>query len=65
MANQDFPQGLKDADAYLNRTVEIPTNVTVDPTTGTVTQTTTSYTMREIICIYIRICGNRFSTAIS
>lgn len=58
MANQDFPQGLKDADAYLNRTVEIPTNVTVDPTTGTVTQNTTSYTMREIICSIL--AGNGF-----
>ena len=46
----DFAGGLADANEYLNRTVSVPTNVTVDPTTGVVTTTESSFTMRELIC---------------
>lgn len=46
----DFPGGLADANEYLNRTVSVPTSTTVDATTGTITQTESSFTMRELIC---------------
>lgn len=46
----DFPGGLSGVDDYLNRTVSIPTSATVDPTTGVVTTTESSFTMRELIC---------------
>lgn len=46
----DFPGGLSGVDEYLNRTVSIPTSTTVDPTTGVVTTTESSFTMRELIC---------------
>ena len=45
----DFPNGVTDVNEYLNRTVSVPTSVTVDDT-GTVTTTTQDYTVREIIC---------------
>ena len=46
----DFQGGLESANEYLNRTVSIPTSTTIDPTTGTVTTTEQSFTMRELIC---------------
>lgn len=46
----DFPGGLADANEYLNRTVSVPTSTTIDATTGTITQTESSFTMRELIC---------------
>ena len=45
----DF-SALQDANEYLNRTVSVPTGATVDPTTGVVTTTESSFTMRELIC---------------
>ena len=44
----DF-SALQDANEYLNRTVSVPTGATVDPTTGVVTTTESSFTMRELI----------------
>lgn len=58
MANADFPNGLANANEYLNRTVEVPTSTTIDPVDGTVSTTTTSYTLREIICSIL--AGNGF-----
>ena len=46
----DFAGGLADANEYLNRTVSVPTSATVDPLTGKVTTTESSFTMRELIC---------------
>lgn len=46
----DFAGGLQDANEYLNRTVSVPTGATIDPTTGQVTTTESSFTMRELIC---------------
>lgn len=45
----DFINGLQSADEYLNRTVSVPTDVTVAED-GTITSSTTTYTIREIIC---------------
>jgi len=45
----DFVGGVANANEYLNRTVSIPTSVTVNDL-GTVTTTTTDVTVREIIC---------------
>jgi len=45
----DFPQGLNDFNDYLNQTVSVPTQVEVTPD-GTVVKSTTTYTVREIIC---------------
>ena len=45
----DFVNGLKSADEYLNRTVSVPTQVDVTPD-GTVVSSSTTYTIREIIC---------------
>ena len=46
----DFQDGLTNVDEYLNRTVSIPTGAEIDPTTGVVTTTESSFTMRELIC---------------
>lgn len=45
----DFAGGVANANEYLNRTVSVPTTVTVNDL-GTVTTTTTDLTVREIIC---------------
>lgn len=45
----DFADGVANANEYLNRTVSVPTSVTVNDQ-GTVTATTTDLTVREIIC---------------
>ncbi len=45
----DFADGVANANEYLNRTVSVPTSVTVNDQ-GTVTATTTDITVREIIC---------------
>lgn len=45
----DFINGLQSADEYLNRTVSVPTDVNVAED-GTITSSTTTYTIREIIC---------------
>lgn len=46
----DFPGGVADVNEYLNRTVSVPTSTTIDAQTGTITQTESSFTMRELIC---------------
>jgi len=46
----DFPQGLQDFNEYLNTKVSVPTSVTVDDTGKVVETTSTTYTIREIIC---------------
>ena len=45
----DFADGVANANEYLNRTVSVPTSITVNDQ-GTVTATTTDLTVREIIC---------------
>ena len=45
----DFAGGVANANEYLNRTVSVPTSITVNDQ-GSVTATTTDLTVREIIC---------------
>lgn len=48
-----FTNGVQDAKHYLNaidqQTIDVPTNITVDDQ-GTVTSTTTSFSLKELIC---------------
>jgi hypothetical protein len=45
----DIDNIINSANGYLDSTVDIPSSVTFDDT-GTVTATTSSYSLREIIC---------------
>lgn len=47
----DFVNGLRGASDYINRTtIDIPTSVTADVTSGTITATTTGFSLKELIC---------------
>ena len=47
----DFVNGLTSVNDYLNRTtIELPTSVTADLTSGTIITSTTGFNLKEIIC---------------
>lgn len=46
----DFLNGLKTAHDYLNTGIDLPTNITGDLATGTVTAQTASFTAKELVC---------------